>query len=694
MGNMKRTLLFATTVFAAVWFVSAALGETGNELFQKALVKERSEGNLKEAIKLYQQVVDKYGNDRALAAKALVAMAESQEKLGQAEARKTYERIVRDYADQKESATFARARLGGNASSLNAGIVSRQVWTGPKVDSDGTVSADGRYLSIVDWETGDLALHDLISGKDRRLTNKGSWADSQEFAEESAISPDGRQVAYDWFNGKDRYDLRVLNLNGPSTATPRIIYDNEDVEWIAPYAWSSDGKLIAVDIQRKDHSVQVGLVDSDTGFLRVLKSGNWAGAGKLAFSPDGRFLAFDRPSVEDSEQRDVFVLAVDGSREVPAVVHAAMDTLVDWTPDGKQLLFVSDRTGSAGIWALPFQDGKPQGSPVLIKSDVGNLYPLGLTRSGALYFGLRVGGPDSYVTSVDFSSGKILSPPIPATEQFVHSNRQPDWSPDGKYLAYSTPSFASSTRFTTLSIQPLENGKVRELHLRLNYLNWPRWSPDGTAFVAQGADLKGRQGVYKIDARSGDADLLVLNGGLPQWAPDGKRIYYSRATNDPAAQGDRVVVERDLASGNERELLRRKDMQAQSVSVSTDGRYLACVTYDTVTKEGLLVTLPVAGGEPKELLRLPFGGRFTAWTPDGRAILFTKNTSATGDEGNELWMIPAAGGQAKKIDLGISGVRGLRIQPGGNKMVFFTPGTNTHEVWALENFLPTLKASK
>lgn len=689
---MKRTLSLAT-IFAAVWLVSAALAETGNELFQKALVKERSEGNLKEAIKLYQQVVDKYGKDRALAAKALVAIGESQEKLGENEARKTYERIVREYGDQKEAVTVARARLGGNAA-LSAGISTRQIWMGPKVDAEGTVSPDGRYLSYIDWETGDLALHDLMSGADRRLTNKGSWSDSEEFAEESAISPDGKQVAYDWFNGKDRYNLRVLNLSGSSTATPRVLYDNEDVDWIAPYDWSPDGKWIAVNIQRKDRSVQIGLVDSDTGSLRVLKSGDWAGAGKLAFSPDGRFLAFDRPSVEDSEQRDVFVLAVDGSREFPAVVHTAMDTVVDWAPDGKKLLFVSDRTGSAGIWALPFQDGKPQGAPELIKSDVGSLYPLGLTRSGSLYFGLRVGGPDSYVTSVDFSSGKILSPPAPAIDRFVHSNRQPDWSPDGKYLAYSTPSAASSSRFSTLSIQSVETGKVRELHPRLNYLNWPRWSPDGTTFVVQGTDLKGRQGVYRIDARSGDTDLLVLSGRDPRWAPDGKRIYFGRAPNDQNTQGDQVIIERDLASGNEREVLRRKDVQGRSVSVSPDGRYLACVTPDPVTRQGLLVTVPVAGGEPQELLRLPFGGRFTAWTPDSRSILFTKDTSPNGDAGNEVWMIPATGGQAKKVELGISGVRGLRVQPGGNKVVFFTPGTNTTEVWALENFLPVLKASK
>src|SRR5689334_7124590 len=121
MGNMKRTLSFAT-IFAAIWLVSAALAETGNELFQKALVKERSEGNLKEAIKLYQQVVEKFGKDRARAAKALEPIAESQEKLGESEARKTYERLVREYGDQKDAVATARARLG-SATNLNAGIL-------------------------------------------------------------------------------------------------------------------------------------------------------------------------------------------------------------------------------------------------------------------------------------------------------------------------------------------------------------------------------------------------------------------------------------------------------------------------------------------------------------------------------------------------------------------------------------------
>lgn len=60
----------------------------------------------------------------------------------------------------------------------------------------------------------------------------------------------------------------------------------------------------------------------------------------MAFSPDGRYLAYDLAAGEKTSQWDIYVLAVDGSREVPAEVHPADDTLPGWTPDGSRLLFV------------------------------------------------------------------------------------------------------------------------------------------------------------------------------------------------------------------------------------------------------------------------------------------------------------------------------------------------------------------
>src|SRR5947208_2599959 len=81
---------------------AAAASEAPQELFQRALVKERSEGKLQEAIELYQRAAQSAGKDRTLAAKALVQAGECYRKLGLAESRKYFERVVKDYADQKE----------------------------------------------------------------------------------------------------------------------------------------------------------------------------------------------------------------------------------------------------------------------------------------------------------------------------------------------------------------------------------------------------------------------------------------------------------------------------------------------------------------------------------------------------------------------------------------------------------------
>src|SRR3990172_5704434 len=68
----------------------------------------------------------------------------------------------------------------------------RRVGTWPGVDLRmSTPSRDGRSFSSVDWQSGNLILHDLATGEDRRLTNEGSWSEPPQFAYFSTISPDG-----------------------------------------------------------------------------------------------------------------------------------------------------------------------------------------------------------------------------------------------------------------------------------------------------------------------------------------------------------------------------------------------------------------------------------------------------------------------------------------------------------------------
>lgn len=89
------------------------VAQKGQDLFQQGLVKERAEGKLEEAIQLFQRVVREFGSDRNLAARAWLETGRCYEKLGRPEARKVYERILRDYRDQAQVAKLARRALRG-----------------------------------------------------------------------------------------------------------------------------------------------------------------------------------------------------------------------------------------------------------------------------------------------------------------------------------------------------------------------------------------------------------------------------------------------------------------------------------------------------------------------------------------------------------------------------------------------------
>jgi Tol biopolymer transport system component len=653
-----------------------------------AMELETVKGDLQGAIQRYSRLAE--SKDRAVAATALLRMAQCHEKLGNAEARNIYERVVRDFADQKDAVAIARVKLGGTGAG-NAGIVTRQVWTGPNVDADGTVSPDGRYLSCVDWDTGDLRIRDLVADTERRLTNKGRWADSNEHAEESAISRDGRLVAYSWFNNKRRYELRIANLSGDPA--PRSVFDNADVQWLAPSDWTADGKWIAVQVQRQNGAKQIGLVSATDGSLRVLKAIYWRAGGKMALSPDGKYLAYDISPDESGGQRDIFLLGTDGSGEKPAVVHAAHDYVMGWSPDGSHLLFGSDRNGSIGVWALEIANGKPQGSPRIIRPDIGRAHSLGLTRSGAMYYRLTSASEDIYVAPIDFGTGRVVSPPM--GQGFIGSISFPAWSPDGKYLSYTffPGERGGASRGSVLRMRSMDTGRIREIRWNLLQGIRPRWAPNSRSLVVSSADTKGRQGIFRVDIETEAVTPIVLSEpGIYShpigWSPDGNKLIYRRGdvNNDNV-----LVIERDMTSGGEREVLRGQGITPAD-AVSTDGRNYAYVTFDRAAKTHLLRVVPIEGGQSREVLRLKHPDRIAntpglVWSKDGRSILFEKRSE------KNPWMVSVSDGKSKRLDLNMLNVRHMQLHPDGRRLVFISGDTRL-EVWVMENFLPALSAKK
>ena len=94
------------------------------------------------------------------------------------------------------------------------------------------------------------------------------------------------------------------------------------------------------------------------------------GDGNMIYSPDGKHFTFDYLSREGSDS-DIYSLSIDGRTEVPLVEHPAHDCLLGWTPDGKHVLFSSDRTGTFDVWSLPISDGRPNGEPQMVRKNLG-----------------------------------------------------------------------------------------------------------------------------------------------------------------------------------------------------------------------------------------------------------------------------------------------------------------------------------
>ena len=151
-------------------------------LLGQALHQEQSEGRLEDAIATYKKVLAAADATREQKARAQFHIGACYERLGLAEARKAYEAVVANYADQVDLTAEAKARLAALAepAARGAGPVLRQVWpTSGNVD-DGRISLDGRTIVGVDMGTGDLVLRSVVSGQMRRLTaipEPRQWSD-------------------------------------------------------------------------------------------------------------------------------------------------------------------------------------------------------------------------------------------------------------------------------------------------------------------------------------------------------------------------------------------------------------------------------------------------------------------------------------------------------------------------------------
>lgn len=649
---------------------------------QAAIKTETVDGNLISAIEQYKKIAEMPDADRATIATALLRMGQCHEKLGDThtqEALKAYEQVVREYGDQAKLAAEARVKLATLAGASvgmrdESTTTVRLVWA--HADVTGKVSADGRILSFTDWESGgNVAIRDLLTGRTRLLTDTGGIGKpgGTGFAEPSMPSPDGKHVAYTWISDAGR-SLCIVGLDG---SKPRVLRaPGNGILHHLPIDWSPDCKHLLAEFQKIDGTRDMMLVAVADGSAKLLKAMGTNPSPGGFFSPDGRYIAW-------ATQEGISLFDLKTESESLLFPDRSNPSVLGWAPDGKHILFSSERGGSSDAWLIAVDDGKAQGEPILVRKDWGDL-PMGFTASGAFYFAVIKNVWNVRLAELDPGGGKLVSSPQPAFRR--GNTRSPGWSPDGCWLASIDGRMPSQS----IIVKSMETGEERELRIGGWTIGMGRllWMPDGNAVVVPASGPGQGHSLIKIDVQTGRVTPLMkfpALGGWPRFglSRDGNVVFYIR----PATG----LVAHDLRSGKETGII--QSPQPYWGAVSPDGQRVA-IAVNNETSWALLVG-PVSEGKVRELIKVdkkeefPFLGS-NSWTADGGSIVFVMRIKRGAGEWR-LMRIDVEGGEPQQIaTFAADGLQGVRIHPDGRRIAISNIKVDL-EVWILENFLPENK---
>jgi Tol biopolymer transport system component/tRNA A-37 threonylcarbamoyl transferase component Bud32 len=499
--------------------------------------------------------------------------------------------------------------------------------TGP--DRLARFSPDGASLLFVrDLGTTQAVFRiGLVGGEPRRLVGEATAAD---------WSPDGRQVVFVRLL-KGKRATTQIGLFDVATGQERVVADLGDEHFHSP-RWSPDGRTIAFTAggwALTDWRIQT--LDVATGEVKALPPGEpasamgglaWSGAGDALYyaqSPDmmgeiigsasrvirrdvtsgaGRTLFWSygltwlNASSREISQLDVLApgrlvfdqrsrrqnlreVALGGPGATAASLQLATGSAVDrqptYSPDGRQILFSSNRSGNLDLWTLdrasgalrqvtddPAQDWDPAFTPDgrqivwdsdresgllevwIADADGSNARQLSRDGASAQNPGAT---PDGrwivYWSGHREKAGiwKIRPDGSEATRLLEADVALADLSPDGRHLAYIDQDRLNLRN--TLRFVEVDSGRVVPFTIEVRYslgaptVIWgrPRWSRDGRAIYFVGENERGLSGIYVQEfapGRDTSATRRPVAGFSPDYvtesfglSPDGARITLS-----------------------------------------------------------------------------------------------------------------------------------------------------------------------
>jgi len=328
-----------------------------------------------------------------------------------------------------------------------------------------------------------------------------------------AWSPDGAHVAYAHMDD-GQCVIRIADAFGASSRAAGPCGSRETLKM----SWSADARRLAIAARKNNTSgpFRIELVDLESGARQPVSDPpeGIVGDDSPAFSPDGRSIAFLR-SISGAIG-DIFVMSADG-RAARRVTTDNADVIgIDWEPDGRSLVFSSDRAGGISMFRVPVAGGEPTlvtGGGTRVK------HPAVASRAGAIAY--EDWHYEINIVDVALRGGE-RRPISPTTDQW---NFHPQISPDGSKIAFQ------STRSGPYEIWVADRDGSNAVQITSSggYKSMPRWSPDGRSLVFVTRVEEVAQLVIVDVATRRVHPVTTDTGGLaaPSFTHDGASVYFA-----------------------------------------------------------------------------------------------------------------------------------------------------------------------
>jgi Tol biopolymer transport system component/imidazolonepropionase-like amidohydrolase len=442
--------------------------------------------------------------------------------------------------------------------------------------------------------------------------------------------------------------------------------------------FSADTVKVKADSTKKSKSKKREFLPLEPGRTVKIKSteGSWM---SLDVSPDGKTIVFDLLG-------DLYLLPFEGGKARPFLKDMSFESHPKFSPDGKHILFISDRSGGDNVWRFSLDK---KDSLQITKGNTDNVQSAEWTPDGnyivtakgrrnlKLFLYHKDGGGGAQLISKP-DNLKTIEPAFGNDSRYVYfSQRTGAWNYNAQLPQYQVALFDRET------------GDIDTRTNRYGSAFAPTLSPDGK-WLVYGSRYNDQTGLVIRDLKTGQENWLAYPvqrdeqesiapmGVLPamSFTPDSKELvasYGGKIYRIPVAGGSAIEipfeVDTEIELGPKLDfkypIKDDKEMivtQIRDPRVSPDGKQLA------FTALNRLYIMDLPNGTPRRISDFTFTEAMPAWSPDGSQLAFV----SWENNGGHLYKVNVKTKNAKPIRL--TTTPALYTEPAwafkGNKIVF------------------------